>query len=128
VDTLLKVRGNRVHLTQVFQNLISNAVKYRGQTEPQVTVRAEKDLTGWMFSVEDNGMGIHRDYHEMVFHPFKRLHGQDSPFAAALSSGMAAASGWNPNQAREPRSGSAISASLSSWVCDRLVRTGRLRA
>jgi signal transduction histidine kinase len=68
---------DRVQLVQVFQNLLSNAIKYRGEPAPVVAVGACKEGDDWIFSVRDNGPGIHPDYHESVFAPFKRLHGPE---------------------------------------------------
>ena len=64
-------------LAQLFQNLISNAIKYRGKEPPQVSVTAsERD--GWcVFSIADNGIGIQDEYAEKIFALFKRLHGRD---------------------------------------------------
>lgn len=68
------VRANRVPLTHVFQNLISNALKYRGAETPQVKIWAERQEEGWLFSVQDNGIGIAGQYHDQIFGLFKRLH------------------------------------------------------
>ncbi|HEX4228961.1 MAG TPA: ATP-binding protein [Bryobacteraceae bacterium] len=65
-----------VHLRQLFQNLISNALKYRGSQQPRVFISAQKSIGGWTFSVEDNGIGIAKRYHEQIFDVFKRLHGR----------------------------------------------------
>jgi PAS domain S-box-containing protein len=64
-------------LAQVFQNLIGNAIKYRGKEAPRVHISAnERD--GWcVFSVSDNGIGIESQYGEQIFGLFKRLHGRD---------------------------------------------------
>ncbi len=80
---LPEVWGDSVRLAQVFQNLIGNAVKYRRpDVEPVIEVSARRDSSGdWVVSVSDNGMGIARDYHERIFVPFKRLHGQELPGA-----------------------------------------------
>jgi signal transduction histidine kinase len=64
-----------VQLSQVFQNLISNAIKYRKDDQPPVIcVSAERHDGQWLFIVRDNGIGINTEYHEKVFMPFKRLH------------------------------------------------------
>ena len=71
---------HETRLAQVFQNLIGNALKYRGKEAPCVHVSAcERD--GWtIFSVEDNGMGIEPEYASQIFGLFKRLHsGQKIP-------------------------------------------------
>jgi signal transduction histidine kinase len=61
-------------LTAVFQNLISNAIKFRGERAPVVTVTAERDGDFWQFAVADNGIGISPDYAERIFVIFQRLH------------------------------------------------------
>jgi light-regulated signal transduction histidine kinase (bacteriophytochrome) len=64
-------------LVQILQNLISNALKYRGQTQPHVHISAE-ERDGWCtFSVTDNGIGIEAESAEHIFGLFKRLHGRD---------------------------------------------------
>ncbi len=66
------------HLVQIFQNLISNAIKYRDpERSPEIRITASSERAGWHFSVADNGIGIHPDYHQRVFGLFKRLHGQE---------------------------------------------------
>jgi signal transduction histidine kinase len=61
-------------LTAVFQNLISNAIKFRGERAPVVSVTAERDGDFWQFAVADNGIGISPDYAERIFVIFQRLH------------------------------------------------------
>ena len=64
-------------LAQLFQNLISNAIKYRSKEEPRVHVSADQ-RDGWcVFSVVDNGIGIEPQFAEQIFGLFKRLHGRD---------------------------------------------------
>lgn len=72
------VRGDRAQLTQLFQNLIGNAIKYHGATPPRVEVSAETTDAGWTFSVKDDGIGIAPKHHEQVFEIFRRLHPQDA--------------------------------------------------
>jgi light-regulated signal transduction histidine kinase (bacteriophytochrome) len=64
----------RVHLQQLFQNLIGNALKYRGEEAPRIRVTADRVEDHWRFSVEDNGIGISPEYREKIFGIFKRLH------------------------------------------------------
>jgi signal transduction histidine kinase len=71
---LPKVRGEASLLTAVFQNLINNAIKFRGEQPPRVRVEAERDGGEWVFSVSDNGIGISAEYAERVFVLFQRLH------------------------------------------------------
>ena len=69
------VLGNRVLLSQVFSNLISNGLKFvAAGNEPRVRVRSEERLDGWVRTwVEDNGIGISPEYHEKIFQVFERL-------------------------------------------------------
>ncbi len=71
---LPSVWADRTQLAQVFQNLIGNAIKFRGQAPPQVAVQAEKVDERWQFSVSDNGIGIAPEYAENIFVVFQRLH------------------------------------------------------
>ncbi len=73
------VRGDRVQLAQLFQNLIGNAIKYRGVEPPEIRVSAEQNTGEWVLSVCDNGLGIDPAYHERIFGVFKRLHGSEYP-------------------------------------------------
>jgi PAS domain S-box-containing protein len=75
-ETLPNLRVQPVHLRQLFQNLISNALKYRGAEQPRVSISAQKSIGGWTFSVQDNGIGIANRYHDQIFDVFKRLHGR----------------------------------------------------
>ena len=69
--------NHEARLAQLFQNLISNAIKYRSKEAPRVHVDAE-ERDGWcVFSVVDNGIGIESQYAERIFGLFKRLHGRD---------------------------------------------------
>lgn len=65
-----------VHLHQLFQNLIGNAIKFRGPNPPQVEIWAEQDGAFWRIAVRDNGIGIAPEFHDQVFGVFKRLHSQ----------------------------------------------------
>jgi light-regulated signal transduction histidine kinase (bacteriophytochrome) len=78
-DALPRVVAEEVMLMQLFQNLISNSIKYRGKQAPRIHVSAERDLEGWVFTVRDNGIGIDPQDAERVFGMFKRLHGSEIP-------------------------------------------------
>jgi PAS domain S-box-containing protein len=78
-DPLPTVAAEEVSLMQLFQNLISNSIKYRGQATPRIHVSAERDGEGWRFAVRDNGIGIDPQDAERVFGMFKRLHGSEIP-------------------------------------------------
>jgi len=68
------VWADRSQMTQVFQNLIGNAIKFHGKEPPAISVQAEKAGEQWMFSVSDNGIGIAPEYAENIFVVFQRLH------------------------------------------------------
>jgi signal transduction histidine kinase len=70
------VRMHEFHLAQLFQNLISNALKYRTKDPPRVEVSAAERDGWWIFSVADNGIGIDEKYANQIFGLFKRLHSQ----------------------------------------------------
>lgn len=75
-DPLPSVIGDSIQLGQLLQNLIGNAIKYRGDTAPRVHVSAQQDGDEWVFSVQDNGIGIDPVYAERIFVIFERLHTQ----------------------------------------------------
>ena len=76
---LPELQSDFVQLSQVFQNLISNSIKYRGPEPPTIHVSAEEGEDAWTLSFKDNGMGIEPRYHEQIFGIFKRLHGREYP-------------------------------------------------
>ncbi|MEV5716213.1 ATP-binding protein [Amycolatopsis mediterranei] len=71
---LPEVRVEPALMTAVFQNLIGNALKFKGETPPEVRVTAERAGDDWVFSVSDNGIGIDAEYAERIFALFQRLH------------------------------------------------------
>jgi PAS domain S-box-containing protein len=73
-DGLPTVRMPTIQLEQVFQNLLANALRYRGAVSPHIHIAAERGGDVWKFSVRDNGIGIHPRYQEEIFELFKRLH------------------------------------------------------
>jgi len=68
------VRGNSVPLVHLFQNLVSNALKYRSDRKPVVKITATEEPGYWSFAVEDNGIGIAKEFQAQIFGIFKRLH------------------------------------------------------
>jgi PAS domain S-box-containing protein len=77
-DSLPAIRTDETQLTQVFQNLVGNAIKYRSAEVPRVHVSAAKNGGHeWIFSVRDNGLGIAPQYSERIFILFQRLHGRN---------------------------------------------------
>ena len=74
VSPLPRVSVREVHLLQLFQNLISNALKYRSAAPPRIDITAERLEDFWKLCVRDNGMGISPAYHLQIFRIFRRLH------------------------------------------------------
>jgi len=94
-DPLPTVLGDAGQLEQLFQNLVSNAIKFRSEEAPRVHITARRKRTEWLFSVRDNGIGIHSKYSERIFVVFQRLH------------------------AREERSGTGIGLAISKKIVER---------
>jgi len=78
-DSLPSVHVDETHLTQIFQNLIGNAIHYRSSGIPKIHIGVEARGKMWRFSCADNGIGIAEEYQAQIFEPFKRLHGHDRP-------------------------------------------------
>ncbi len=66
-----------VHLRQILQNLMGNALKYRSDRLPVIHVDARQEAQEWVISVADNGIGIAPDYKDQIFGLFKRLHNRE---------------------------------------------------
>ncbi len=73
-DPLPTVHGDAIQLGQVLQNIVANAVKFRGQEPPMVHITAARRDAAWEFSIQDNGIGIAPEQAERVFRMFQRLH------------------------------------------------------
>jgi PAS domain S-box-containing protein len=73
-DSLPEVMADSTQLIQVFQNLITNGIKFNTERAPKIHISAEKKDNNWVFSVQDNGIGINPQYFEKIFEVFKRLH------------------------------------------------------
>ena len=106
-----RVKANQIQLTQLFQNLVGNAIKYQGPGVPHIYISAVRDnAQKWKFSVRDNGLGIESQFFEKIFGMFQRLHrrgkfdgtGMGLAIYKRSSSVMAATSqssrhrGWDP--------------------------------
>jgi PAS domain S-box-containing protein len=75
---LPEVRANEIQLTQLFQNLVGNAIKYQGPGIPHIHISAAKNgAPRWNFSVKDDGLGIDPQFFERIFGMFQRLHKRD---------------------------------------------------
>ena len=73
-DSLPALNADGSQLTQLFQNLVGNAIKFRGSSSPRVEIGAEQQDGEWVFHVRDNGIGIAPEYFERIFLMFQRLH------------------------------------------------------
>jgi len=71
------IHAHKVEITQVFANLVNNAIKFRSEVPLQIDITAEQQETDWQISVTDNGIGISEDLVERVFVMFQRLHHRD---------------------------------------------------
>lgn len=77
VDQLPTIYGDQHQIIQLFQNLLSNAIKFRREAPPQIHVRAEQRDHEWVFSMQDNGIGIEPEYTKRLFTIFQRLHSKE---------------------------------------------------
>jgi light-regulated signal transduction histidine kinase (bacteriophytochrome) len=75
-DNMPTLMADRVQVMQLFQNLISNAIKFHGDAPPQIHLGVEKQADEFVFQVRDNGIGIDPQYAERIFLVFQRLHGK----------------------------------------------------
>ncbi len=78
VGELPVVRVDRANLSRVVQNLVGNAVKFRGEETPRVQIDAEREQGHWLFTVSDNGIGMDPAQATRIFEPFQRLHGEET--------------------------------------------------
>jgi len=76
-SVLPEVEGNFARLVQLFQNLIENAIKYRGEGTPRIQITADRKEADCTFCISDNGIGIEPQYAEEIFGVFRRLHGSE---------------------------------------------------
>ncbi len=76
-DPLPDIMADPIQLVQVFQNLILNGIKFHNEEAPKIHIAAEKKESEWIFSVQDNGIGIDPQYSERILEIFKRLHNRE---------------------------------------------------
>jgi two-component system CheB/CheR fusion protein len=74
IDPLPVVWGDKMQLMQLFQNLLSNALKYHSDRLPSIRIKASEEAGQWLFSVADNGIGIDPQFFDKIFIIFQRLH------------------------------------------------------
>ncbi len=72
-DPLPKVTGNAVQLVSLFQNLLSNSIKFSSSRRPEIHIHCMKEGRNWRFQISDNGIGFDPKYNETIFEPFRRL-------------------------------------------------------
>jgi PAS domain S-box-containing protein len=78
VGKLPRVLSNTLQMTQLFQNLIANAIKFNTAKSPEIHISAEELEKEWLFSIQDNGIGIDKKYSEKIFVIFQRLHSRET--------------------------------------------------
>jgi len=76
-DILPAIVGDKEMLVELFQNLISNSIKYHGDDPPEIHVSFKEENNQYRFSVKDNGIGMSSNHLEMIFTIFQQLHGKD---------------------------------------------------
>jgi signal transduction histidine kinase len=76
-DDMPEVFGDGRQLTQLFQNLIANAIKFRNHAPPQIRISARREAREWIFSVRDNGIGFDPQFADRIFVIFQRLHNKE---------------------------------------------------
>jgi PAS domain S-box-containing protein len=77
VGELPVIFGDQVLISQLFQNLISNAIKFRSERKPKITIACKIKEKEYLFSVHDNGIGIQKEYSDKIFVIFQRLHSKE---------------------------------------------------
>jgi PAS domain S-box-containing protein len=117
-DPLPPVMADEMQLTQLFQNLVGNAIKYQNGGVPRVHISATKNGgPKWMFSIKDNGLGIDPQYFERIFGMFQRLHKREefagTGIGLAICKKIVERHGGNISVESEPGRGSTFSFALA---------------
>jgi signal transduction histidine kinase len=76
-DSLPAVYGVKFQMEQLFQNILTNAIKFQDKNKPEITIAVTPKKEWFEFSIKDNGIGIKPEYFNKIFAPFERLHGQN---------------------------------------------------
>jgi light-regulated signal transduction histidine kinase (bacteriophytochrome) len=76
-EDLPTIHVDESQLGQLFQNLISNGLKFRAERPPRIHISATQKGADWLFSVADNGIGVEKEFLERIFEMFQRLHERD---------------------------------------------------
>jgi signal transduction histidine kinase len=77
IDPLPTIVADQIQIIQLFQNLVGNAIKFRGDETPEIHMAAEEGEDEWIFRVIDNGIGIDSQHSQRIFRVFQRLHERD---------------------------------------------------
>ena len=121
-DPLPVVMGDAAQLASVFQNLISNSMKYRKTNRtPEIRISAKRDRGDWIVTVRDNGIGFEQQYAERIFGLFKRLHKEEYPgtgLGLAICQRIIERYGGRIWAESEPGKGSAFSFALPEAVIE----------
>ena len=116
-DSLPRVYADGAQLMQMFQNLVGNAIKYRADEPPYVHISAAQCEARWVFSVQDNGLGIEGKYFERIFGMFQRLHKRDefsgTGIGLAICKKIAERHGGTISVRSQPGEGSTFSFAMS---------------
>ena len=118
-DPLPAVLADETQLTQLFQNLVGNAIKYQPAGIPQIHISAIEDVENkWVFSVKDNGLGIDPQYFDRIFGMFQRLHKRDefagTGIGLAICKKIVEQHGGSISVESQPGKGSTFSFGLSA--------------
>jgi light-regulated signal transduction histidine kinase (bacteriophytochrome) len=118
-DPLPTLPADKTQLIQLFQNLIGNAIKYRGASDPKVHISARETRGRWQFSIRDNGLGIESQYHDRIFGMFQRLHNRNefsgTGIGLAICRKIVERNGGEISVSSEPGRGSTFHFSLRGW-------------
>jgi signal transduction histidine kinase len=130
-DVLPKIWGNPTRLTQLFHNLINNALKFHGDKPPKVHISAEYHHPDWLFRVEDDGVGIAAEFHERVFDVFTRLPGVTQPGSGvglSICKRVVESHGGRISVMSEPGKGATFCFSLPARSAMATAKDGRVAA
>jgi len=114
-EDLPEVYADELEMTQLFEHLIGNAVKFRGAGEPEIAIRREQGSDEYVIAVADNGPGIEPEFHKEVFAAFKRLQGKEvagSGLGLAISDKIVRAHGGRIWIESDGRSGTTVKFTL----------------
>jgi len=114
-EDLPEVYADELEMTQLFEHLIGNAVKFRGAGEPEIAIRREQGSGEHLIAVADNGPGIEPEFHKEVFAAFKRLQGKEvagSGLGLAISDKIVRAHGGRIWIESDGRSGTTVKFTL----------------